>query len=136
MAFTLDPRLAADTVPVADLTLSRVLLINDQRFPWLILVPRRDKMTELIDLSDLDVATLYGEVRLAGRALQDLTGADKLNVAALGNVVAQLHVHVIARSKRDAAWPKPVWGFGTPEPYEPQAQAAFVADIQRALTSD
>lgn len=136
MAFALDPRLAADTVLVTDLTLSRVLLINDQRFPWLILVPRREKMTELIDLSDLDVATLYGEVRLAGRALQDLTGADKLNVAALGNVVAQLHVHVIARSKRDAAWPKPVWGFGTPELYEPQAQAAFVADIQRALTSE
>ncbi len=136
MAFALDPRLAADTVPVADMTLSRVLLINDQRFPWLILVPRRENVTELIDLSDLDVATLYNEVRLAGRALQDLTGADKLNIAALGNMVAQLHVHVIARSKRDAAWPKPVWGFGTAEAYEPQAQAAFVADVQRALTSE
>jgi diadenosine tetraphosphate (Ap4A) HIT family hydrolase len=136
MAFALDPRLAADTVPVADMTLSRVLLINDQRFPWLILVPRRENVTELIDLSDLDVATLYNEVRLAGRALQDLTGADKLNIAALGNMVAQLHVHVIARSKRDAAWPKPVWGFGTAETYEPQARAAFVADVQRALTSE
>ena len=131
--FVLDRRLRADTIAVTDLTLSRVLLADDQRFPWLILVPRREGASELTDLSDLDAATLYAEIKLAAGALQDLTAAHKLNIAALGNVVAQLHVHVIARKRDDPAWPKPVWGFGTPEPYDAVTRTAFVADITAAM---
>jgi diadenosine tetraphosphate (Ap4A) HIT family hydrolase len=133
--FALDPRLAAGSFPVIDLTLSKVLLMDDERFPWLVLVPRRAGASELTDLGDLDVATLWAEIKLAAGALQDLTAADKLNIAALGNMVAQLHVHVIARRRDDAAWPRPVWGFAEPRPYEPEARAAFVADLAGALTS-
>ena len=108
--WSLDPLLARDTVPVGDLPLARVLLINDANYPWLLLVPRRDGVREIIDLPYLEQAQLMTEVAHASRALKELTGCDKINVAALGNVVPQLHVHVIARFRGDAAWPKPVWG--------------------------
>jgi diadenosine tetraphosphate (Ap4A) HIT family hydrolase len=121
--FVLDTRLAADTLAVGDLPLSRVLLTNDDRFPWLVLVPRRPGLIELDDLPrDLRI-TLLDEIELAGNALRKLCAPDKLNVAALGNVVSQLHVHVIARFRVDPAWPRPVWGVGEPVPY-PGADAA------------
>src|SRR5271169_1797314 len=95
--WSLHPQLAQDTVPVGDLGLSRVLLANDANYPWLILVPRRAGLTELIDLSDSHRSELMDEIADAARALKSITECEKLNIAALGNQVAQLHVHVIAR---------------------------------------
>jgi len=115
--FILDPRLAADTHLVGDLDLSRVLLMDDARFPWLILVPRRANLRELTDLDTGDQQRLLAEIDRCARVLRTLEKPDKLNIAALGNVVAQLHVHVIARRANDAAWPRPVWGFGERVPH-------------------
>jgi diadenosine tetraphosphate (Ap4A) HIT family hydrolase len=124
--FTLDPRLAADTVEVGDLTLCRVLLMDDARFPWLILVPRRPEVSEITALSEADADSLWREVRIAARVMQALSNPDKINVGALGNVVAQLHVHVIGRFRSDPAWPGPVWGFETRKPYPPHARAQLL----------
>jgi diadenosine tetraphosphate (Ap4A) HIT family hydrolase len=109
-AFVLHPQLARDTILLGDLPLSRVLIVNDANYPWLMLVPRRPDILEIIDLDDVERAQLMTEIALVGRALKEVSQCDKLNVAALGNVVPQLHVHMIARRKTDAAWPKPVWG--------------------------
>ena len=113
MPFDLHPTLARDTVEVARLPLCRVLLMKDRRFPWLILVPERESVREIHELPAADRAELIEEVARAGEALQRLFRPDKLNVGALGNVVPQLHVHVVARFATDPAWPGPVWGSGT-----------------------
>ena len=131
--FTLDPQLAADTVPVKDLAVSRVLLNDDANFPWLILVPRRAGMVELIDLSEADRTTLWSEIALASRALKDATKCHKLNVAQLGNQVAQLHIHIIAREKIDAAWPAPVWGKAPRKAYDAAARDKLVAELRSGL---
>lgn len=117
MNFLLDPRLAADTHHVADDKLSRILLMEDARFPWLILVPRRSEIRELIDLNEEDQQQLWVEIAHASRVMRNLFKPDKLNIAALGNLVPQLHVHVIARYTHDAAWPAPVWGAGQRKTY-------------------
>lgn len=127
--FTLDPKLQADSFPVADVGLTQVRLINDHRFPWLILVPKRAGVSELYELSPLDQTMLTFEVSQIGKALREMTGADKINIAALGNQVPQLHVHVIARFKTDAAWPNPVWGSGQAVPYSEEAAKAFIAQF-------
>src|SRR5580704_555806 len=132
IGWSLHPQLAADTVPVCDLTLSRLLAMNDANFPWLILVPRRPGVSEIIDL-DTEQATLMDELSLVSRALKDETRCDKLNVAAIGNVVPQLHVHVVARRKDDAAWPKPVWGASAGRAYEAAALERFVGAIRGRL---
>jgi diadenosine tetraphosphate (Ap4A) HIT family hydrolase len=124
--FSLDQRLAADTIPIGDLVLSSVLLMDDARFPWFILAPRRAGASEVTDLSDEDAATLMGEIRLATRVMLELAKPDKVNVGALGNVVAQLHVHVVGRFRSDPAWPGPVWGHGSRAPYPAHAAAALV----------
>ncbi|URD39199.1 HIT domain-containing protein [Methylobacterium tardum] len=124
--FTLDPRLAADTVEVGDLTLCRVLLMDDARFPWLILVPRRPDLAEITDLSEPDAQALWQETRIAVGVMQALSRPDKVNVGALGNVVAQLHVHVVGRFRSDPAWPGPVWGVGTRTPYPLHARAQLI----------
>lgn len=131
--FALDPRLAGDTHFVGDLELSRMLLMDDVRFPWLVLAPRRAHMRELTDLDAHDQQRLLAEINRCAHVLQALFAPDKLNVAALGNVVAQLHVHVIARHTRDVAWPRPVWGFGEREPYAPDALSARRAALRHAL---
>ncbi|MGL4323169.1 MAG: HIT domain-containing protein [Beijerinckiaceae bacterium] len=133
MAFQLHPQLAADTFAVGDLALSSVLLMNDQRFPWLILVPRRADVRDLIDLSESDAGTMSGEIRHASRVLKELFRPHKLNVAALGNMVPQLHIHVLARYQEDAAWPRPVWGVGTAEPYHQALRDERLAMVRRAL---
>jgi diadenosine tetraphosphate (Ap4A) HIT family hydrolase len=125
-AYTLDSRLAADTLPIGDLSLCSALLLDDARFPWFVLVPRRANLTEVTDLSDEDAAMLIGEIRVATRVMLELAKPDKVNVAALGNVVPQLHVHVVARFLSDPAWPGPVWGHGTRAPYPDHAAAALV----------
>ncbi len=133
MTFGLDPRLAADTHEVGDFALCRVLLMNDSRYPWLILVPRRADLSEIHDLTAGERALLIEEAARAGAALKRLTDAKKINTGALGNMVAQLHVHVIARLVGDDAWPSPVWGSGRAVPYEDEAAARLVADLRRAL---
>jgi diadenosine tetraphosphate (Ap4A) HIT family hydrolase len=114
---TLHPTLARDTVEVARLPLCRVLLMNDRRFPWLILVPERESVREIHELSPADRAVLIEEIAQAGEALARTCHPDKLNTGALGNIVPQLHVHVVARTAADAAWPGPVWGSGPAVPY-------------------
>lgn len=133
MQFELDPRLAADTFVLGDMLQSRVLLMNDARFPWLILVPRRPNLREFLDLAATERAILMEEIAQTSAALKDATKADKLNVAALGNMVPQLHIHVIARFAGDPAWPGPVWGRGQAAPYETDAARQFGAEIGRRL---
>ena len=133
MSFALDPRLAADTLPIGDLELSRALLMNDARYPWLILVPRRAGLSEIIDLDAVDRATRIEEVAAAADLLRRLPGVDKLNVGALGNAVRQLHVHVLGRAIGDPAWPGPVWGVGAPRTYAPDAAEALIEQARAAL---
>jgi diadenosine tetraphosphate (Ap4A) HIT family hydrolase len=125
-AFALDSRLRADTIPIGDLALSTVLLMNDARFPWFVLVPRRAGMSEVTDLPDEDAAALMSEIRIATRVILELARPDKVNLGALGNMVSQLHVHVVGRFRSDPAWPGPVWGFGTRAPYPDHAAAALI----------
>jgi diadenosine tetraphosphate (Ap4A) HIT family hydrolase len=131
-AFRLDPRLAADTVPVAELGLCRVLLMNDSRFPWLVLVPRKAGMVEIADLSPTEQTRLWAEVNQASSALRAAGPCDKINIGALGNIVRQLHVHVVARLEGDAAWPGPVWGSGAARAY-PAAEGAELSERLRGL---
>ena len=131
MTFQLDSQLDADTIPVGDLALSSVLLLNDARFPWFVLVPRVDNVSELTDLSEEQSAQLMQEIRIATGVMLELSQPDKVNVGALGNIVTQLHVHVIGRFRSDPAWPGPVWGHGTRTPYPPHAVSAM---IERAAT--
>lgn len=123
MPFTLHPRLAQDTVEVARLHLCRVLVMKDRRFPWLVLVPERESVREIHELAPEDRAVLVEEIARAGEVLMRLFQPDKLNVGALGNLVPQLHVHVVARRTTDPAWPGPVWGSGAAVPYEEDALA-------------
>jgi diadenosine tetraphosphate (Ap4A) HIT family hydrolase len=133
VTFTLDPRLAADTHQICDLALCRALLMNDARNPWLILVPRRADLTEIIDLDRADRGALIEEIACGSEAVRALPGVDKINIGALGNIVRQLHVHVVGRTVGDAAWPGPVWGAGVVRRYEPAAAAALVEGFRRAL---
>jgi len=115
--FVLDERLQQDTVTLGDFPLCRLLLMNDASYPWFILVPRREEVSELFQLNTADQQLLWREATALAEILKDTFGADKMNVATLGNVVSQLHVHVIARRRGDAAWPAPVWGFQSTKPY-------------------
>src|SRR5215467_12550506 len=122
MTFTLHPKLLADTAQITDWPLSRVLLMNDSRFAWIVLVPRRAELNDVIDLDEGARAMLMREIGLAGTKLKafakDRGGCDKLNIGIIGNIVPQLHVHVVARKKGDAAWPGTVWGSGQSLPYD------------------
>jgi len=125
--FTLHPRLVADTAFVTDWMLSRVLLMDDMRYPWVILVPRRPHLVELFDLTKPDRALLVEEITRAAQCLKTTSGATKINVGALGNQVPQLHVHVVARQDGDTAWPGPVWGHSPRVPYHAAARNAWIA---------
>ncbi|MGA8970043.1 MAG: HIT family protein [Pseudolabrys sp.] len=131
--WSLHPQLAQDTVPVGDMPLARVLLARDANYPWLILVPRLPGLVELIDLEENAQVQLLGEIAAAARALKTATKCDKLNIAALGNQVPQLHVHVIARRRTDAAWPKPVWGVKPPLAYEEGQQTSLLNSLHQLL---
>jgi diadenosine tetraphosphate (Ap4A) HIT family hydrolase len=131
--WTLHPQLEGDTCAVGDLPLSRLLLANDANYPWLLLVPRRSEASEIIDLSEPDQIQLATEIAGVSRALKAVTSCDKLNIAALGNAVPQLHVHVIARRRGDPAWPKPVWGAVPPRDYDPPARERLLAALRREL---
>lgn len=129
--WSLHPQLERDTRLVGDLPLARVLVINDANYPWLLLVPRRPDLVELIDLDEVARAQLMTEIAIVARALKEVTQCDKLNIAALGNAVPQLHVHLIARRKGDAAWPKPVWGVAPALAHDPQ-ELSFFLDALKA----
>jgi diadenosine tetraphosphate (Ap4A) HIT family hydrolase len=131
--WTLDPQLARDTVTVGDLALSRVLLMNDANYPWLIAVPRQAGVVEIFDLDDAARAQLMREVALLGQALKDMTGCHKINIAAIGNVVAQLHVHVVARRRDDPAWPRPIWGALPARPYDGAARDRLIEALRRRV---
>lgn len=130
--FPLDPRLATDTVPVAALALCNVLLMDDARFAWMVLVPRRHGCVEISDLSVDEQALLWREVNRASAALRAAVPCDKLNLGALGNVVRQLHVHVVARVQGDVAWPGPVWG-SVATPYLPTVRQTLIERLRDAL---
>lgn len=133
VGFVLDERLQRDTLAVADLALSRLLLMDDARYPWLVLVPRRAGASELTTLAVGDQALLLAEINRAAAALTEVGPFDKLNIASLGNVVAQLHVHVVGRRPGDAAWPGPVWGHGPAQRYSDDEAERRVAALRRFL---
>jgi diadenosine tetraphosphate (Ap4A) HIT family hydrolase len=131
--FELHPRLAADTLPVCQLELCEVRLMNDRRFPWLILVPRVDDTTEVHQLAPPQQQQLIAESSRLGVILLDLSGALKLNLGALGNLVPQLHWHLVARRPEDPCWPGPVWGCGTAAPYADRDAAQLIERIRQAI---
>jgi diadenosine tetraphosphate (Ap4A) HIT family hydrolase len=130
--WSLHPQLATDTVPVGELALSRVLAVNAADYPWLILVPRRAGASELADLG-ADAFPLMAEIALVSLMLKEVTQCDKINVAALGNMVPQLHIHIVARCKTDPLWPKSVFGAQAPRAADAQAFARFVTTMREKL---
>ncbi|MGH6741259.1 MAG: HIT family protein [Bradyrhizobium sp.] len=132
-AWSLHPQLKQDTIDIGDLPLSKVLVIKDANYPWLLLVPRRPEKVEIIDLDEVEQAQLMAEVSRAAKALKEITKCDKLNIAALGNVVPQLHVHVIARRTADAAWPRPVWGVVPPLAHDATEVQHFISALRRKI---
>lgn len=127
MSFVLHPQLEADTLLIGDLPLCRLLLINNTNFPWLILVPRRAGLRELFDLKPYEYHEVMQEIRMVSKKFSDHTKADKINIAALGNMVPQLHIHIIARFENDAVWPAPVWNSNVPaHAYEPNESEALI----------
>ena len=136
MSFALDERLTSDALVVGDMTLTRVLLMNDARWPWLILVPRRERVVELTDLDAADRTQLIEEAASAADFLKAHTGAHKINLGALGNVVRQFHLHVVARTIGDPAWPGPVWGHGAARRYGEGEAAALIEAARLALKTE
>jgi len=134
--FALDSRLQNDTLLIGDFPLCRLLLMNDDHYPWFILVPRRDEVSELFQLSADEQKQLWHETVTLTELLNDTFAADKMNVATLGNVVSQLHMHVIVRRRSDAAWPAPVWGKFPAQPYSVEQVAAIRARLRLVLAGD
>ena len=132
-AFALDPRLQADTRHIAMLPLCELRLMDDARYPWLILVPCRAGLVEITDLAEAEQAQLWREANQAAVALRAVAPCDKLNLGALGNIVRQLHLHVVARTEGDAAWPGPVWGSGAALPYAAEVLDARLAALRQKL---
>jgi diadenosine tetraphosphate (Ap4A) HIT family hydrolase len=131
--WSLHPQLEQDTETIGDLALSRLLVSNDANYPWLLLVPRRAGATEIIDLNTEDQQQLIVEIAAASRALKAITACDKLNVAAIGNMVPQLHIHIVARRRDDPAWPKPVWGAAPARAWNPADRARLVAALRAKI---
>jgi diadenosine tetraphosphate (Ap4A) HIT family hydrolase len=131
--WSLHSQLEQDTVVIGDLSLSRLLLCNDANYPWLLLAPRRSSIVEIIDLDEKDQSQLLMEIARVSKALKDVTACHKLNIAAIGNVVPQLHVHIVARRHDDVAWPKPVWGAVPARQYDPAERDCFIAALRRKI---
>lgn len=134
--FVLDSRLQQDTLLIGDFQLCRLLLSNDSNYPWFILVPRRADIVEVFDLAPVDQHQLWQETTALSQLLKTIFNADKLNVAALGNVVSQLHMHVIVRRCSDAAWPAPVWGKHPAQPYTAQEFSQIKEQLKHVLVDD
>ncbi len=135
-SFTLHQRLRKDTFEIARLRLSTLLLMNDSSFPWIILVPMRVSVKELHELTAGDRAVLMEEIAAASRVVENLYRPDKINIGALGNIVPQLHIHVIGRCTGDRAWPGPAWGSGAPEPYSEGALKAALSRLREAFEDE
>ena len=131
--FAVDPQIQADSMPVTELKLSHVRLMRDANYPWLLLLPRRVGIFELVDLEREDRITLMDEIATASTVLKEIVPCDKINVAAFGNAVRQMHIHVIARTFNDAGWPKPVWGAAPKRDYAPGAAEALAAKLKARL---
>jgi diadenosine tetraphosphate (Ap4A) HIT family hydrolase len=131
--WALHEQLARDTIALGDLALSRILVMKDANYPWLLVVPRRPNVTEIIDLDAPERALLAQEIDRVALALKQVSQCDKLNIAALGNMVPQLHVHVIARRKTDKAWPRPVWGIVPPLDYDAEDLDRFMLAMRSKL---
>ncbi len=132
--FKLDPRIQQDSTFLVDLTLCQVRLQNDCRYPWLVLLPRVNQLTEVYELSQQQQAQLIEESSIVSEALKVSTGCKKINVANLGNVVSQLHWHVVARFENDLTWPGPIWGVGKAEPWQDKKRAEFIDSFISNLT--
>lgn len=133
--FALHAQLAKDCITLGDLPLCRVLLMNDTNYPWLVLVPRREEIVELFELTRIDQQQLLDEITQVCSALAGHFRADKMNVAALGNIVPQLHVHIVVRYRDDAAWPKPVWGVTPAKLYADDALRDRIVEVEALLSS-
>ncbi|SFA90852.1 Diadenosine tetraphosphate (Ap4A) hydrolase [Rhizobium sp. NFR07] len=133
--FELDARLARDTELVESLGLCQLRIMKDARWPWLMLVPQRNAVSEVFELRPLDQALLTFETNMVAEALKRATGAEKINVAAIGNIVRQLHVHIVARSEGDPNWPGPIWGFGQPQAYDETEKQALINRLTENLAS-
>jgi diadenosine tetraphosphate (Ap4A) HIT family hydrolase len=133
--FELDARLARDTELVASLGLCQLRISKDARWPWFLLVPQRNAVSEVFELTPLDQALLTFETNMVAEALKRATGAEKINAAAIGNIVRQLHVHIVARSEGDPNWPGPIWGFGQSEPYDDAQKQALINRLTENLAS-
>lgn len=134
--FELHPQLAADTRVIGDLPLCRLLVVNDSQYPWLILVPRRADIRESYQLNNNDQQQLLLESNTLSRLLMSHFEGDKLNIAALGNMVPQLHIHHIVRFKTDLAWPKPIWGVTPSLAYEEEKLEAIISDLSKLIASE
>jgi len=134
--WSLHARLKEDTIDIGELPLSKVLVMNDSNYPWLLLVPRHPEVVEIIDLDQREQTQLMTEIARVSQALKEITQCDKLNVAALGNVVPQLHVHIIARRTSDVAWPRPVWGVVPPRQYDAEDVRNFMSALRRKIGLD
>ena len=132
MSFDLDPKLMTDSFFVIDLQLCQLRLINNASYPWLILVPRLENIVEITDLEDQAYATLGQEIRYISQVMQKLFEPDKLNIASIGNIVQQLHVHLVARYQHDPLFPKPVWG-SAPLHYRPEAATRMIQQLVGAI---
>jgi diadenosine tetraphosphate (Ap4A) HIT family hydrolase len=130
LPWSLHPQLKQDTETIGDLALSRLLVSSDANYPWLLLVPRRPGASEIIDLDAGDQRQLITEIAIVSGALKAITACDKLNVAAIGNMVPQLHVHIVARRRDDPAWPKPVWGAAPARAWDPAERERLVAAVR------
>ena len=135
-SFSLNARLEGDSLAIRDLPLCTVRLMKDANYPWLLLIPRKSDLVEIIDLEDADQLQLMREVATASRVLRQVTECEKLNVGALGNQVSQLHVHVIGRFRSDAAWPGPIWGAVPPLAYEETIEDRLIDRLNEAFADN
>lgn len=133
--FQLDSRLAADSFLIGHFELCELRLINDSRWPWLVLVPKIAGAEEIHETSPDQQAQIANETAITAKALKQMMGCEKINSAAIGNIVRQLHIHVIARNENDTNWPGPVWGFGKSQPYDNDKKALVINQIQKAFSA-
>lgn len=131
--YELHPKLAQDTFSIGEYELCDVRLMNDTRYPWVILVPKQANLREVYQLAEADQQRLIYESSFTAEQMVQLFSAQKMNVAAIGNVVEQLHLHHVARFTSDAAWPLPVWGIGDAQPYSDVAAKAMLSQLRRVL---
>lgn len=134
--FKLDKRLEQDTIFVKNLNLSKLLLMNNSNFPWFILVPMRENLIELIDLSKTDQQQLLTEISSLSKFLKKTDPKGKINIGTLGNIVNQLHIHIVIRNKRDIAWPNSIWGFDNHSPYSKEQSLKLLEEISNFLNEE